>query len=64
MAVTLVRQEEERNGDCRRKKRQAFVCLNTALYIQHGAHELLVDWQNEVLAIKMQIFLTPMCSSF
>lgn len=60
MAVTLVRQRGERNRVWGKEKASICVCLPTALYIQHAAHELLVvNWQNEELAIKMLIFLTP-----
>ncbi len=52
MAVTLVRRGGERN----RVRKGFCVCLPTALHIQHAARELLVDWHNKVLAIKMVIF--------
>lgn len=66
MAVTLMRRGGEREkrslGKKKEKKKKASicVCLPTALYIQHAAHEFPVDWQNEALAIKMVIFPTPL----
>lgn len=57
--------EQEPAKKKEKKKASICVCLPAALYIQNAAHELLVDWQNEVLAIKMVIFfLHPYYSSF
>jgi len=62
LAATLVRQRGEKGKEKslggENKKASICVCLPTALYIQHASHELLVNWQNEVLAIKMLIFPT------
>lgn len=48
----------ERNTVWKTKK-SICVCLTIALYVKHVAHEFLVDWQNEGLAMKMVTSPSP-----
>lgn len=55
--------ETKRSDRVWRKRKSVCVCLSTTLHIQHAAHELLVDWQNGVLLIKMLISCYSFCQN-